>query len=158
QRLVAALSGTSGGAAGTGEGRRGRGNPAAGSSSQSIEQTYFQLSSTELAPLVKAVAQLEAAKAAVGMGVMRGMVSEAMPTPRETRILPRGNWMDDSGAVVQPAIPEFLGRLQTAGTRATRLDLANWLVSPTNPLTARAYVNRVWRQFFGVGLWTTLGD
>ena len=129
-------------------------------------ESYFQLSSPELAPLVSAVAKLDAAKALVEMGVARVMVSEAMPTPRETRILPRGNWMDDSGAVVTPAIPEFLGTLETGGPstgsgqgrRATRLDLANWLVSPGNPLTARAYVNRVWRQFFGTGLSSSLGD
>ena len=50
-------------------------------------------------------------------------------TPRETRILPRGNWMDDSGKIVQPAVPMFLGKLDTGGRRATRLDFANWLVS-----------------------------
>jgi hypothetical protein len=121
-------------------------------------ETFFQLSTRELAPLVAEVARAEAAKARVEMAVTRVMVSEAMPSPRETRILPRGNWMDDSGAIVEPAIPEFLGKLDTGTRRATRLDLANWLVSPRNPLTARAYVNRVWRQFFGAGLTSTLGD
>jgi hypothetical protein len=66
--------------------------------------------------------------------------------------------MDDSGAIVEPAIPEFLGKLNTGGRRATRLDLANWLISPMNPLTARADVNRVWRQYFGTGLSSTLAD
>jgi hypothetical protein len=121
-------------------------------------QTFFRLASPDLAPLAATVAKLEAAKASVEMGVKRVMVSEAMREPRETRILPRGNWMDDSGAVVAPAIPEFLGALDTGGRRATRLDLANWLVSSGNPLTARAYVNRIWRQFFGTGLSSTLGD
>jgi Protein of unknown function (DUF1553)/Protein of unknown function (DUF1549)/Planctomycete cytochrome C len=163
-------------------GRGGRGRGAEfGPLARVILDYYFQLSSPGLAPLVAEVAKLEAAKAAVQMGVTRVMVSEAMPAPRETRILPRGNWMDDAGAVVEPAIPEFLGTLDTAGPstlrepqgrpepgrgttgsgqgrRATRLDLANWLVSPRNPLTARAYVNRVWRQFFGIGLTSTLGD
>ena len=55
------------------------------------------------------------------------------------------------GAIVEPAIPAFLGKLDTGGRRATRLDLANWLVSPANPLTARVFVNRMWRQFFGIG-------
>jgi len=140
-----------------GRGARGRG-AAFGPLGQVIVDTYFRLSSAELAPLVADVAKLEAAKAAVETNVTRVMVSEAMPAPRETRILPRGNWMDDSGALVEPAIPEFLGRLDTPGGRATRLDLANWLVSPRNPLSARAYVNRVWRQFFGTGLTSTLGD
>ena len=60
--------------------------------------------------------------------------------------------MDESGEIVQPAIPAFLGKLETGGRRATRLDLANWLVSPENPLTARVIVNRLWRQFFGIGI------
>jgi hypothetical protein len=126
--------------------------------SQSVIQAFLQLTSPETAPFVAGVARLEAAKARVQMGIERVMISEAMPTPRETRILPRGNWMDDSGAIVEPAIPEFLGKLNTGGRRATRLDLANWLISPTNPLTARAYVNRVWRQYFGTGLSSTLAD
>ena len=66
--------------------------------------------------------------------------------------------MSDAGALLQPAIPEFLGKLDTGGRRATRLDLANWLVSPENPLTARVFVNRLWRQFFGTGLSRVLED
>lgn len=120
-------------------------------------QSFFEQSSPELAPLVAEVARLTEARARVELGVKRVMISQALPTPRETRILPRGNWMDDSGAVVEPAIPEFLGKPGTGG-RASRLDLANWLVSRENPLTARAYVNRAWRQFFGTGLSSTLGD
>ena len=87
----------------------------------------------------------------------RVVVSEAT-TPTETRILARGNWMDDSGDVVEPAIPAFLGKLDTGGGRATRLDLANWLVSPDNPLTARVFVNRTWREFFGTGISKSLDD
>jgi len=141
-------------AAGPGDGGRGRNAPDA----QTVQQAYFQLSSPDLAPLAGALARLEAAKAVLEMGVTRVMVSEAMPMPRETRVLPRGNWMDDSGAVVEPAIPGFMGELNTGGRRATRLDLANWLVSAQNPLTARAYVNRAWHQFFGTGLSNTLAD
>ena len=48
--------------------------------------------------------------------------------PREIRLLPRGNWLDDSGPIMSPAVPEFLGQIRTDGKRATRLDLANWLV------------------------------
>lgn len=86
------------------------------------------------------------------------VVTSVSTTPRETRILPRGNWMDDSAPVVQPAIPEMFGKLDTGGMRATRLDLANWLVSPNNPLTARVFANRLWRQFFGTGISKVLDD
>ncbi len=96
----------------------------------------------------------------------RGLLIAAIPhvvttvavEPRVVHILPRANWMDDSQPIVQPAIPEFLGKLDTGDRRATRLDLANWVVSPENPLTARAFVNRLWRQFFGTGISKVLDD
>lgn len=77
--------------------------------------------------------------------------------PREIRVLPRGNWLDNSGPVVEPRIPESLGMLDVDG-RATRLDLAEWFVNEENPLTARVYVNRLWKQFFGTGLSKVLDD
>ena len=81
-------------------------------------------------------------------------VTVAAP-PVVTRVLPRGNWQDESGEVVQPSPPRFLlgaAAATTSPARQTRLDLANWIVSRDNPLTARAFVNRLWRQFFGTGL------
>jgi hypothetical protein len=39
-----------------------------------------------------------------------------------------------------------------------RRELAEWIVSPTNPLTARVYVNRVWHYLFGAGLVRTLDN
>ncbi len=78
--------------------------------------------------------------------------------PREIRLLPRGNWLDRSGPVMQPTIPVFLGSLDFGDRRATRLDLANWIASPENPLTARVLVNRIWQLFFGEGISRTLDD
>jgi hypothetical protein len=81
--------------------------------------------------------------------------------PRETRVLPRGNWLDDSGPVVQPAVPEFLGRLDVHAERATRLDLAHWLTSTeagTGYFTARVFANRFWYLLFGGGLAPQLDD
>jgi hypothetical protein len=92
----------------------------------------------------------------------RLMVTRALQTPRTVRILPRGNWMDESGPVVEPAIPAFLGTLSTAG-RATRADLARWIVSPmkdggAGELTARVTANRLWALFFGAGLCRSTSD
>jgi hypothetical protein len=118
---------------------------------------HFKWAVPELEPLVARVARLEAELNRLHAEVPQVVVSEAT-TPKVTRILPRGNWMDDSGEIVEPAIPEFLGKLETGGRRATRLELADWIVSPENPLTARVFVNRLWRQFFGTGLSRVLDD
>jgi hypothetical protein len=76
---------------------------------------------------------------------------------RTIRILPRGNWRDSSGPVVTPAPPEFLGG-NIKESHQTRLDLAKWLVSKENPLTARVFVNRLWARMFGTGLSKNTGD
>ena len=79
--------------------------------------------------------------------------------PRTMRVLPRGNWMDDSGEVVEPGVPAFMRQIAPAdGKRVSRLDLAEWLVAPDNPLVARTFVNRLWRVYFGNGLVRTLED
>jgi len=78
--------------------------------------------------------------------------------PEPVRVLPRGNWQDASGEVVQPAVPGFLGELDTGGSRATRLDLARWLTSRDNPLTARVLANHLWKLCFGHGLVRTVED
>jgi hypothetical protein len=89
------------------------------------------------------------------------MVTEALPQPRETRVLPRGNWLDDSGEIVAPGIPAFLGRIDTGERRATRLDLANWFTDAekgVGGLTARVFANRFWYLLFGAGISPSLDD
>lgn len=66
--------------------------------------------------------------------------------------------MDESGEIVKPALPHSLPRSKDEGRELTRLDLAQWLVSRENPLTARAMMNRLWKQFFGTGLSKVLDD
>ena len=78
--------------------------------------------------------------------------------PRTVRILPRGNWMDESGEAVKPALPAYLAGPRAEGRDLNRLDLAKWLVSRDNPLTARVAMNRLWKQFFGTGLSKLLDD
>lgn len=87
------------------------------------------------------------------------LISKSMKEPRVVRILGRGNWQDDTGEIVQPAVPVSLGSIPLDGRqRLTRLDMANWLVSPSNPLTARVMVNRLWKLMLGRGLANNLGD
>jgi hypothetical protein len=79
--------------------------------------------------------------------------------PREVRVLPRGNWMDESGEVVLPGVPHFLPQPDSSDrARLTRLDLAKWLFHEENPLTARVFVTRLWKQFFNRGLSRVLDD
>lgn len=119
--------------------------------------THFKWMQPELQPLVARLSQLESERDLVDSRITRVMITEAT-TPAVTRVLPRGNFLDESGEVVAPAIPGVLGKLSTGERRATRLDLAEWIVSKENPLTARVFVNRMWREFFGIGLSKTLDD
>ena len=85
------------------------------------------------------------------------LVSVRLGKPRTVRILPRGNWQDESGPEVQPTVPARL-KLADTESRAKRSDLADWVVSKDNPLTARVMVNRLWAMCFGRGLAMPLDD
>jgi hypothetical protein len=104
------------------------------------------------------VVELEAKVRVCRDGRTPVMVTEAVK-PVTARVLPRGNWQDESGPVVTPAVPRSLPQPKAASSeRLTRLDLARWLTSKENPLTARAVVNRLWKQFFGSGLSAQVDD
>ena len=90
------------------------------------------------------------------------LVMDTAPTRRETRILNRGNYADPREAVTA-GTPGALPRLPAlpdtpADAVSTRLALAEWTVSPDNPLVARVAVNRIWQVFFGTGLVKTGAD
>ncbi len=87
------------------------------------------------------------------------LVSQSVK-PREMRLLPRGNWLDDSGPVVQPGFPATLGDAGVASEsqRLDRRDLAKWMTHPDNPLVARVFVNRMWKLMMGEGIVPTLDD
>lgn len=74
---------------------------------------------------------------------------------RKSYVFVRGNFMT-KGDEVQPGTPGILPPL--AEDLSPRLALAQWLVSPENPLTARVIVNRFWEQLFGTGIVQTLED
>ncbi len=79
--------------------------------------------------------------------------------PRDTHVFVRGNWLDKGDLIKSPGTPAVFPSLHTPdGARATRLDLARWIASPTNPLTARVAVNRFWLELFGTGIVPTPED
>lgn len=88
------------------------------------------------------------------------MVMAEVRTPRKTHIHLRGDFLRP-GDPVSAAVPEILPAIAKGSSkdgRKTRLDLAKWLVNPSNPLTPRVTVNRIWMRYFGRGLVQTEED
>lgn len=131
--------------------------PARTPEQKALLASHYRSIAPELEAVRKEVVRLEQARADFVKKIPTCLVSVS-GAPREVRIRPRGNWMDDSGSIAVPGTPKSLPPLGVEGRRATRLDLARWLVSPGNPLTARVFVNRLWRLFFGMGLSRSLDD
>jgi hypothetical protein len=84
------------------------------------------------------------------------LVMRELPEPRTTHVMLGGEFLQ-RGVRVSPGTPEILPALQEK-ERYTRLDLARWLVSKDNPLTARVTVNRIWQRYFGRGIVETEND
>ncbi|MCU0961818.1 MAG: PSD1 and planctomycete cytochrome C domain-containing protein [Pirellulaceae bacterium] len=126
---------------------------------QQAVRDYFRGTATRLFVAEReAVAKAERERKEFYDSLPKCLVSVSTPTKRTVRILPRGNWMDESGEVLQPALPHYLPQPAVDGRELTRLDLAHWLVSRDNPLTARTVMNRLWQQYFGTGISKVLSD
>ncbi len=85
------------------------------------------------------------------------LVAKELPKPRVTKLLHRGEYDQPMGEALQPGVPAALGFLPKAAP-ANRLGLAEWLVSPEQPLMSRVLVNRIWQRTFGEGLVRTPAD
>ena len=99
-------------------------------------------------------AKLESLKATYPQLTQASTVAESSKQ-RKSYIRIRGNYKA-LGIEVHPGLPEIFGVPQS--DHMTRLDLARWLVSPRNPLTARVIVNRFWQELFGQGIVKTSDD
>ncbi len=111
------------------------------------------------APYAESVANLRSAierRDAANKSFPRVMVMEEMAKPRDTFMLIRGDYTK-LGEKVPLNVPASLTPLPKAAP-SNRLGLAQWLVSPDHPLTARVTVNRYWSLFFGTGLVKTAED
>ncbi|MDQ8197054.1 PSD1 and planctomycete cytochrome C domain-containing protein [Pelagicoccus enzymogenes] len=95
---------------------------------------------------------------------LEGIERSSVPIQRErssgyeriTRVFDRGDWTV-LGERVEPDVPALM-KSGLGETPKDRLELARWIVSPQNPLTARVAVNRFWEQLFGRGIVETLED
>jgi hypothetical protein len=101
------------------------------------------------------LAKLKKQAAALGDSTM---VMAERKAPRETHLLIKGDFTRPAD-LVTPAVPAVLQPIASADSaKPNRLDLAKWLVSPDNPLTARVTVNRIWAEYFGRGIVETDND
>jgi len=86
-----------------------------------------------------------------GPGKWTTLVLSERSESRTTNLLVKGDFTRPS-IQVTPGTPSILHPFDNRTGNANRLDLAHWITSPENPLTARVIVNRIWQQYFGRGL------
>jgi hypothetical protein len=122
---------------------------------------HYRTIAPQLAATRQELEKLQKERADLDKQIATTLVTEKVP-PRMIRVLPRGNWMDDSGAEVQPGFPAVINhqtKIQPAtDKRLNRLDLARWLVDGENPLTSRVLANRLWKIYFGEAISRKVDD
>jgi mono/diheme cytochrome c family protein len=116
--------------------------------------SHYRTIAPALQPVRDEIAKREASRPKVP--TLPVMVELPAGERRVTKLLNKGNFLDP-GAAVESGVPAAFHALPT-GAPADRLGLAQWLVDPENPLTARVAVNRVWGQLIGAGLVLTEED
>ncbi|MGL4463877.1 MAG: PSD1 and planctomycete cytochrome C domain-containing protein [Planctomycetia bacterium] len=119
-------------------------------------ENVFGGADSPLKPLKSELAVGENRRKQLDDTVPKSMVMGEAPQPRDAFILIRGAY-DKKGDKVVPGTPAVLPPMPTDAPK-NRLGLANWLVDPNHPLTARVTVNRFWQQLFGHGLVRTPED
>lgn len=127
---------------------------------------YDLISSLDLLPDRASQGKMQELKKAVeswratGPGAPpRAMVLVDAPVPYEPHVFLRGN-PANLGPAVPRRLPALLGGAdrRAFGRGSGRLEIAQAIVDPRNPLTARVLVNRIWLHHFGRGLVATPGD
>lgn len=115
-----------------------------------------RVSAPEFREREERIVALEKERGAIKSAALPVMAEQESPFRRPTAVFVRGDWLS-KGDRVEPAVPKLFPQIGTAGT-PDRLAMANWIVSPENPLTARVAVNRIWDQVFGIGLVESVDD
>jgi hypothetical protein len=83
-------------------------------------------------------------------------VMKERKAPRDTRVFIRGN-RATKDVSVQPGLPDIL-HPPKKNEKLTRIDLVNWMMGESHPLTSRVMANRLWAELFGLGIVETLED
>ncbi|MCA9033116.1 MAG: DUF1553 domain-containing protein, partial [Planctomycetaceae bacterium] len=123
-----------------------------------LKQHYLTAIDEPHQKLVKEVAELESRIAELGKPLVNVMVMQDVPQMRPTYVLDRGNYASPKQDVeLRPGVPSIMPQ-PAEGTPENRLGLAQWLMQPNHPLTARVAVNRYWAMLFGKGIVKTQED
>lgn len=116
----------------------------------------------EYRKLTEALKKFDKLKPTKGSAIISAVTELGHPDAPPTYVFFGGNH-ERPEQEVQPAFPESLSTekliiFPSATSSGRRTALGNWLASPSNPLTARVFVNRVWNQYFGKGIVGTVSD
>jgi hypothetical protein len=117
---------------------------------------HYAVSAPETRGLVRELEDLKKAEPKAPLMSVRVLVQRTRD-PRKTHVMHRGEFLQPKHEV-QPGTLASLHPFRARGAAPDRLDLAQWLVHPDNPLTARVAVNHLWAVLFGQGLVRTAND
>ncbi|WP_145177940.1 PSD1 and planctomycete cytochrome C domain-containing protein [Rubripirellula lacrimiformis] len=120
---------------------------------QLLKSLPSKIESPQAAAIDKRLSQI-AKSLATGV---RTLVMSERSKPRKTTLMIKGDFTRPSDEVI-PGTLDVLHSFKPQSEYPSRLDLARWIVSPQNPLTARVIANRIWQQYFGIGLVETDSD
>ncbi|HEX9512200.1 MAG TPA: DUF1553 domain-containing protein [Puia sp.] len=127
-----------------------------GASREALQDYYTSAIDPGIQGEQKTLQQMRTALADSTENIDELMVMQEMPHPKKAHILIRGNY-DAPGEEVFPNTPPSILPFPKDLPK-NRYGLAQWLTREDHPLTARVEVNRLWQNFFGVGLVKTTED
>jgi len=123
-----------------------------------LRQHYLSTVDEQYQQLAAKQAKLKTRIADLRKPLVNVMVMKDVDEMRDTFVLERGNYASPlKDRKLTPGVPGALPALPE-GSSANRLGLADWLTSPSHPLTARVAVNRYWSLLFGEGIVSSLAD
>lgn len=119
-----------------------------------LDRYFIDSVDPEAAKLREQIKAADAEIGALGKDGQATLIARERETPANAWVLNRGVYTARK-ELVEPATPEFLPGSHDA---SDRLELAEWLFKPENPLFARVTVNRIWQEIFGTGIVETSDD